>query len=149
MKIVNSDNKNESAIGFRMHRCHRITRWRWEIRNIALILKSLRLILVLMSASLRDPFVGFDVLIGTFFGLAAAMVRLLSDLIKFRCGLLAMVANAYAAELLSLVPITTNFSTWYAGSRIATLFALLVMTALAFHTSLGGQKVFAGNLPGD
>ncbi len=45
-----------------------------------------------------------------------------------------------------MLPVTLDYAVWYAGSS---LFAMLMMLALGvygFHTSLGGQKVFAGKL---
>ena len=51
-----------------------------------------------------------------------------------------------SALFLSIVPITTDFSAWYAGSSLAVLLAVLAIAGYAFHTSLGGQKLFAGKL---
>ena len=43
-------------------------------------------------------------------------------------------------------PITTDFAAWYAGSSLSVLLALLAFAGYAFHTALGGQKVFEGKL---
>ena len=42
------------------------------------------------------------------------------------------------------VPITTDFSAWYAGIMLFTLLSVLALAGYAFHTSLGGQKIFKG-----
>jgi serine/threonine-protein kinase len=57
-----------------------------------------------------------------------------------RFGLLALYSFFLFAGLSSGFPITSDFSSWYAG---CTLFTLVVITGLAiygFHTSLAGQK---------
>ncbi|HKB68647.1 MAG TPA: serine/threonine-protein kinase [Pyrinomonadaceae bacterium] len=73
-------------------------------------------------------------------GYVAAVINLL------RFGLVALACTFFVNFLLSLVPITTDFSAWYAGSTLFTLLAVLVLAGYAFHTSLGGQKVFQGKL---
>jgi len=71
-------------------------------------------------------------------GYAAAVINLL------RFGLVALACSLFVNFLFPLVPITTDFSAWYAGSTLFTLLAVLALAVYAFHTSLGGQKVFAG-----
>jgi serine/threonine-protein kinase len=73
-------------------------------------------------------------------GYAAAVINLL------RFGLVALACSLFVNFLFPLVPITTDFSAWYAGSTLFTLLAVLVLAGYAFHTSLGGQKVFQGKL---
>ncbi len=63
-----------------------------------------------------------------------------------RFGLLTLAISFFVTLLLFSVPTTTDFSAWYAGSSLAVLLAVLALAALAFHTSLGGQKVFEGKL---
>lgn len=71
-------------------------------------------------------------------GYAAAVINLL------RFGLVALACSLFVNFLFPLVPITTDFSAWYAGSTLFTLLVVLALSVYAFHTSLGGQKVFAG-----
>ncbi len=68
-------------------------------------------------------------------------------LVLLRFGLIsAAVLWLARTELLIRLPLTTNFSVWYAGSSILGMVALLMLAGYAFHTSLGGQKVFTGKL---
>ncbi|HEX7957800.1 MAG TPA: serine/threonine-protein kinase [Pyrinomonadaceae bacterium] len=63
-----------------------------------------------------------------------------------RFGLLTLSTSTLIFFWLNSLPFTTNLSAWYAGTS---LFVMLIVTALAgcaFYTSLGGQKVFKGNL---
>jgi hypothetical protein len=71
-------------------------------------------------------------------GWAAVVINLL------RFGVVALASSLFVNFLFPLVPITTDFSAWYAGSTLFTLLAVLALAVYAFHTSLGGQKVFAG-----
>src|SRR5882762_1104382 len=73
-------------------------------------------------------------------GYAAVVINLL------RFGLVALAISIFVNFLFPLVPITTDFSAWYAGSALFTLLAVLALAGYAFHTSLGGQKVFEGKL---
>jgi serine/threonine-protein kinase len=61
-----------------------------------------------------------------------------------RFGLLA-IAVALFLPITSL-PLTTNFSTWYAGTTLFAMGFVLALAAFAFRTSLGGKKVFEGKL---
>jgi hypothetical protein len=67
-------------------------------------------------------------------------------IILLRFGLVAPATGYFVSEFLVSVPLTTDFSIWYAGSALAVLFAVLSLAGYALHTSLGGQKVFAGKL---
>jgi hypothetical protein len=67
-------------------------------------------------------------------------------IILLRFGLVALAISIFVVFLLPRVPITTDFSAWYAGSTLFTLLAVLALAAYAFHASLGGQKVFEGKL---
>jgi hypothetical protein len=62
-----------------------------------------------------------------------------------RFGLLALYSLLLFSHLSSSFPITSDFSSWYAGG---TLFVFVVIMGLAiygFHTSLAGQKIFETN----
>ena len=68
-------------------------------------------------------------------------------LVLLRFGLIsAAVLMLARTELLIRLPLTTNLSVWYTGSSILGMVVLLMLAGYAFHTSLGGQKVFAGKL---
>lgn len=76
----------------------------------------------------------------------ACLVIGLGTIALLRFGLLTFAICIFVGGLLRNAPITTDFSAWYAGSTLLVLLAVLALAALAFHTSLGGQKVFAGKL---
>jgi predicted Ser/Thr protein kinase len=63
-----------------------------------------------------------------------------------RFGLLALAASILIFFWLSSLPFTTNLSAWYAGTSLFVMFLVTALAALAFYTSLGGQKVFKGKL---
>ena len=48
--------------------------------------------------------------------------------------------------LIRAVPLTTDLSVWYAGYMITMIIIVLAIAGWAFHTSLGGQKLFTGDL---
>ncbi len=73
---------------------------------------------------------------------AAAVVITVS-----RFGLLAGVSYFLFFALCFQYPMTLNLSNWYAGSSLFAISVLLGLSGYGFHTSLGGQKVFAGKLP--
>ncbi len=66
--------------------------------------------------------------------------------ISFRFGLLTVVVAHFMLYFLSQMPINTDFTAWYSGHMIAAFAGLIALAGWAFHTSLGGQKLFAGNL---
>lgn len=63
-----------------------------------------------------------------------------------RFGLTTFTIGYFVSELLGNVPLTTDFSAWYGGYALAALLAVLALAGYAFHTSLGGQKLFTGKL---
>ena len=52
----------------------------------------------------------------------------------------------FLAEGLPRMNFTSDFSAWYAGPGIVILIAVLALTAWSFRTSLGGRKVFEGDI---
>ncbi|MEK6286879.1 MAG: hypothetical protein AABO57_14160 [Acidobacteriota bacterium] len=67
-------------------------------------------------------------------------------LVFIRFGQLALAASALIFFWLNSLPLTTNFWAWYAGTSLFVVFLVTALAALAFYTSLGGQKVFKGKL---
>lgn len=74
------------------------------------------------------------------------LFNLLTAIILLRYGLLTMATIVFVSGLLSNVPLTTDLSAWYSGYTIAMVVAVLALAGWAFHTSLGGEKLFSGNL---
>lgn len=44
------------------------------------------------------------------------------------------------------LPITSDFSAWYASGTLFVLFTLVAVAIYGFYTSLGGQPMFKGGL---
>jgi serine/threonine-protein kinase len=63
-----------------------------------------------------------------------------------RFGLVAGCLYYFSGYMLTVYPITSNFSVWYATSGLFAIAVLLLLAGFAFYTSLGGQKVFEGKL---
>ncbi len=76
--------------------------------------------------------------------LAGTMTALLFLTVTLRSGLLALAFGMFVASLIR--EITTDLSAWYGGASLAMMIVVLALAIYAFHTSLGGQKVFAGKL---
>jgi Protein kinase domain len=64
----------------------------------------------------------------------------------YRYGLLALLSAQFFFHIWVFFPITTEFSAWYAGDFVLALILLVGLSACGFYTSLGGQKVFRGQL---
>ncbi|MBL8205843.1 MAG: serine/threonine protein kinase [Blastocatellia bacterium] len=84
-----------------------------------------------------------DPLIAALFGCLAFT---LTVLILLRFGLVTTITGFFLSDVLGSVPLTTDFSAWYGGYTLAALLAVLALAGYAFHTSLGGQKLFTGKL---
>jgi Protein kinase domain len=74
-------------------------------------------------------------LTATFITLAAA-----------RFGLLALYSLLLFSHLASGFPMTSDFSSWYAGSTLFIFVFLMGLSIYGFHTSLAGQPLFKGKL---
>jgi serine/threonine-protein kinase len=88
-------------------------------------------------------FMGFDPAVDWFFAAISAAI-IITALVRF--GLLATGFLFFFANTLWFLPITSDFSSWYAWSTILILFMLLALTTYGFIISLGGQKLSVANL---
>ena len=59
-----------------------------------------------------------------------------------RFGLLALYSFFLFSIVSSTFPITSDFSSWYAGSTLFAFAVIMSLTIYGFHTSLAGQKIF-------
>jgi serine/threonine-protein kinase len=59
-----------------------------------------------------------------------------------RFGLLALYSCFLFAALSSGFPITSDFSSWYAGSTLFVFIMMMSLSIYGFYTSLAGQKIF-------
>lgn len=57
-------------------------------------------------------------------------------------GLLALIVTFFAANLVSELPLTPQFSTWYAWMGWFAVALIVALTAYAMHTSLAGRPLF-------
>jgi hypothetical protein len=77
--------------------------------------------------------------LGLFFGMLVVFL-----LIRF--GLLVLVANYVVHNILTLFPLTTHGSTWYAGLSLAGILLIAAVVFYGFHASLGGRPAFGGGV---
>ena len=70
----------------------------------------------------------------------------LTVFLLIRFGLLAVVAAGVFNDILGIVPLTTQMSSWYAGMSLAGILLMAAIALYAFYTSLGGRPVFGGAL---
>jgi serine/threonine-protein kinase len=105
------------------------------LRKKWLAIAALWLFIVLLnigSANSRQWIFWLDLLLtATFITLAAA-----------RFGLLALYSCFLFASLCFGFPLTSDFSSWYAGSTFLGLVVIMGMAIYGFQTSLAGQKIF-------
>jgi serine/threonine-protein kinase len=80
-----------------------------------------------------DPFIGWPVNL-VFFGLAVFTLM--------RYGLLALAVAFFVSIFVNLLPMTTDFSAWYAGQAAFTIAALVALAAFGFRTALAGHPLF-------
>ncbi len=71
---------------------------------------------------------------------------LLYGFILLRVGFLAFAVTVFVQLSLLTFPITLHFSAWYTSYSLVIVGTILVLVIYAFHSSLGGQKVFTGKL---
>jgi hypothetical protein len=62
--------------------------------------------------------------------------------VYLRLGFLASIVMMLAQYALWNAPLTTNFSTWYAGNGLAVVAFLLALAAFGFYTSQAGRPIF-------
>jgi len=66
----------------------------------------------------------------------------LAIFILIRFGVLPMMVGVFVSTVLPNFPLTTDVSTWYAGSTMFALASVLALTAYAFYTALAGRPLF-------
>ena len=64
-----------------------------------------------------------------------------SLMFAIRFGVLSLMAPLVSNILIG-APLSTDFSTWYAGSAVFALAIVLALTAYAFHTAVAGRPLF-------
>jgi len=62
--------------------------------------------------------------------------------VMLRFGLTALIAANFAYALLLVVPMTADFSSWYAGISLFAVLSVAALAAYAFQTALAGRLLF-------
>ena len=75
-----------------------------------------------------------------------ALYWLLLLVAYFRVGLLAVAVGNLVLYVLNQMPMGIDLTAWHSNYMIAALVGFIAIAAWAFHTSLGGQKLFKGSL---
>jgi hypothetical protein len=70
----------------------------------------------------------------------------LAIFILIRFGILPMMVGVFVSEILLAVPLSTDFTSWHAGSTLVSLAGVLGVTAYAFHTATAGRQLFKEGL---
>jgi serine/threonine-protein kinase len=109
-----------------------LTRRQWLATGIFFLLGVSQTVLLSSNPMVTAPF--------------ACLLIGLSVIALLRFGLLTFAICNFVSLQLFSVPITTDFSAWYAGNSLAVLTAVMSLAGYAFHTSLGGQKLLEGKL---
>ncbi|HEY6306136.1 MAG TPA: hypothetical protein VI488_06700 [Candidatus Angelobacter sp.] len=60
----------------------------------------------------------------------------------FRIGFIALATAIYCADLLLNVPLTLDFSLWYASNTLFPLLSIVALAGWGFYNALGGQKLW-------
>jgi len=63
-----------------------------------------------------------------------------------RFGLITLAVAIFTANVILNVPVTLDFSVWYAPASFAVLLSFIAIAAWGFYTSLGGQKLWKDEL---
>jgi hypothetical protein len=97
---------------------------------------------ILLGTGLNVLGIGRNPLVVT---LLVAIVFAVNALVMFRGGLLMSIAYAVFSSHFA-TPIAANLNTWYSVPGLVEMGIVFALAIYAFHTSLGGQKVFTGKL---
>ncbi len=85
---------------------------------------------------------GGDYAIVTF--VASAIIWFSLYVVLRRFGLLTLVVGLVVQNILSVFPVTSHLSQWYASAALAGILAIAALAAYGFHAALAGQPVFSG-----
>jgi cyanate permease len=63
-------------------------------------------------------------------------------LIVLRFGLVPLAVGAFTVDMFLNVPLTTDFSQWYASTAMLALLSVVALAGWGFYHSLGGEPVW-------
>ncbi|MFN7995086.1 MAG: serine/threonine-protein kinase [Bryobacteraceae bacterium] len=66
--------------------------------------------------------------------------------VMLRFGLVAAIASSLSYVILIMFPITSDFSSWYAGVSTAALLFVAALAAFGFHSALAGRQLFQADI---
>ncbi len=73
---------------------------------------------------------------------AFLLVYVILVLIVFRFGLVPVAVAAFTVDMLLNVPLTADFSLWFASTTLFTLLSIVAIAAWGFYHSLGGKPIW-------
>jgi hypothetical protein len=113
------------------------------------------IILIALRSLLRHPWAGaagFVVIFTTLKSLGSShpLLEMINGVLIYgiaafalvRFGLITLAVAVFVANIMLNVPVTFDFSRWYASSAMAVPLGVLALGIWGFYTALGGQKLF-------
>jgi hypothetical protein len=113
------------------------------------------IILIALRSLLRHPWAGaagFVVIFTTLKSLGSShpLLEMTNGVLIYgiaafalvRFGLITLAVAVFVANIMLNVPVTFDFSRWYASSAMTVPLGVLVLGIWGFYTALGGQKLF-------
>jgi hypothetical protein len=79
-------------------------------------------------------------------GMESLLINAIIAVTLMRLGFLAFVVGAFVDGVLYNLPVTFDPSAWYFGNSAFMLGSVLALAAWAFHTSIGGRKLWNQDL---
>jgi serine/threonine-protein kinase len=73
---------------------------------------------------------------------AEILIYAIAALIVFRFGLVPLAVAIFTVDMISSVPFSADFSTWYMTTSIFALLSVVALAAWGFYRSLGGEPVW-------
>ena len=77
-----------------------------------------------------------------------ALLYGVAAIVVLRFGFVALAVGLFATDMLLNVPLTLDFSVWYASASLLPLFSLVALAVWGFYNALAGQKLWQGDLFG-
>jgi len=77
---------------------------------------------------------------------AVVAVYSIAAFVVLRFGFIALAVGIFTVDLLAILPVTTDLSSWYIGNSIFVFVLLAAMTVWGCYTALGGQKLLKETL---
>jgi hypothetical protein len=75
-----------------------------------------------------------------------AAIYAIAAIAVVRFGLVTLAVAIFAVDSLGNLPVATNPSLWYFNATAMVMGVIALLAVWAFHASLGGRKLFQGNL---